>query len=95
MFSDSQNLRIGGFRSTLWDRNLAPPTEFDQFGRGMNILAAGRPDTTIAQANALTSFGHGRYQALLVTLRKPLQQQLAVLRQLHAGEEHGQRLDRT
>jgi hypothetical protein len=72
MFSDSRNLRIGGYRSTLWDRNLAPPTEFDQFGRGRNILAAGRPDTTIAQANALTSLGHGRYHALLVTLRRSL-----------------------
>jgi hypothetical protein len=72
MFSDSENLRIGGFRSTLWDRNLAPPAEFDQFGRGIHVLAAGRPDTTIAQANALTSFGYGRYHALLVTLRKRL-----------------------
>jgi hypothetical protein len=72
MFSDSRNLRIGGYRSTLWDRNLATPTEFDQFGRGLNILAAGRPDTTIAQANALTSLGHGRYHALLVTIRKSL-----------------------
>lgn len=67
MFSDSRNLRIGGFRSTLWDRNLAPPTQFDEFGRGIRILAAGRPDTTITQANALTSFGRGRYQALLAT----------------------------
>jgi hypothetical protein len=38
----------------------------------MNILAAGRPDTTITQANALTSLGYGRYHALLVTLRKSL-----------------------
>ena len=72
VFSDSKNLRIGGFRSTLWDRNLAPPAEFDRFGRGILVLAAGRPDTTIAQANALTSFGYGRYHALLVALRKPL-----------------------
>lgn len=72
IFSDSRNLRIGGYRSTLWDRNLAPPTQFDQFGRGVGILAAGRPDTTITQANALTSLGRGRYQALLVTLRRPL-----------------------
>jgi hypothetical protein len=72
IFSDSRNLRIGGFRSTLWDRNLRPPTQFDPFGRGINILAAGRPDTTITQANALASLGRGRYQALLVTLRRPL-----------------------
>src|SRR2546425_708071 len=45
MFSDSRNLRIGGYRSTVWDRNLASPSQFDQFGRGINILAAGRPDT--------------------------------------------------
>jgi hypothetical protein len=73
MLSESRNLRVGGFRSTLWNRNLAAPTEFDAFGRGINLAAAPRPDTTITQANALTSFGRGRYQALLVTLRRPLQ----------------------
>ena len=72
MRSESRNLRIGGFRSTTWDRNLAPPTRFDEFGRGVDILAAGRPDTTIAQANALASFGRGRYQALMVSLSKPM-----------------------
>ncbi|HEX7792865.1 MAG TPA: carboxypeptidase regulatory-like domain-containing protein [Vicinamibacterales bacterium] len=72
MLSQSSDLRIGGFRSTSWDRNLAPPTEFDQFGRGIDVLAAGRPDPSIRQANALTSFGRGRYQALMVSLSKPL-----------------------
>jgi hypothetical protein len=72
MRSESRNLRIGGFRSTSWDRNLAVPTRFDQFGRGVGILAAGRPDATIAQANALASFGRGRYQALTISLSKPL-----------------------
>ena len=72
MRSESRNLRIGGFRSTTWDRNLAPPTRFDEFGRGVDILAAGRPDPTIAQANALASFGRGRYQALMVSLSKPM-----------------------
>jgi hypothetical protein len=70
--SESRNLRVGGFRSTSWDRNLTPPTQFDRFGRGVGILSAGRPDPTIAQANALASFGRGRYQALLVSLAKPL-----------------------
>lgn len=70
--SDSRNLRIGGFRATSWDRNLAVPTQFDQFGRGVGLLAAGRPDTSIAQANALASFGHGRYQALTLSLNRPL-----------------------
>src|SRR5262245_50452893 len=72
LLSESRNLRIGGFRSTSWDRNLAPPTRFDEFGRGVDILAAGRPDPTIAQANALTSFGRGRYQALMVSLTRPM-----------------------
>ncbi len=72
MRSESRNLRVGGFRATTWDRNLAPPTRFDEFGRGVDILAAGRPDPTIAQANALASFGRGRYQALLVSLSKPM-----------------------
>lgn len=72
MRSESRNLRIGGFRATSWDRNLAVPARFDEFGRGISILAAGRPDTTIAQANALASFGHGLYQALTLTLTRPL-----------------------
>jgi hypothetical protein len=72
LLSESRGLRIGGFRSTSWDRNLAPPTRFDEFGRGVDILAAGRPDPTIAQANALTSFGRGRYRALMVSLTKPM-----------------------
>jgi len=72
LLSESRSLRIGGFRSTSWDRNLAPPTRFDAFGRGVDILAAGRRDPTIAQANALTSFGRGRYQALMVSLTKPM-----------------------
>jgi hypothetical protein len=72
IFSQSRDVRIGGFRSTLWDRNLAPPSQFDAFGRGIGILAAPRPDPTIAQANALASFGRARYDALLVTLQKPL-----------------------
>jgi hypothetical protein len=70
ILSRSRNLRIGGFRSTLWDRNLAPPSAFDEFGRGLDLLAAGRPDPTIAQANALTSFGRGRYQALVLSVHK-------------------------
>jgi hypothetical protein len=70
--SESRNLRVGGFRSTSWDRNLAPPARFDPFGRGLDVLAAGRPDPTIAQANALASFGRGRYQALLVSISRPM-----------------------
>jgi hypothetical protein len=73
MLSESRNLRVGGFRSTFWNRNIAAPTQFDAFGRGINLAAAPRPDATITQANALTSVGRGRYQALLVTLRRPLQ----------------------
>ena len=72
LFSRSSNLRVGGFRSTLWDRNLATPVEFDAFGRGINLLGQPRPDPTIAQANAVTSFGSGRYHALIVSLSKPL-----------------------
>ncbi len=68
----SRNLRVGGFRATLWDRNIAPPSQFDEAGRGVNLLAAPRPDPSIAQANALTSFGRGRYQALIVTASRPL-----------------------
>jgi hypothetical protein len=72
LFSDSRNMRIGGFRSTFWDRNLNPPTQFDQFGRGINILASGRPDATITQANAMASLGRARYNALVLDVRKNL-----------------------
>jgi hypothetical protein len=72
ILSESRNLRVGGFRSTSWDRNLSPATRFDRIGRAVDILAAGRPDPTIAQANALASFGRGRYRALLVSLAKPM-----------------------
>jgi hypothetical protein len=68
----SDNLRIGGFRATLWDRNIAAPATFDAAGRGVNLLGTARPDATIAQANALTSLGHGRYQALLLTVTRPM-----------------------
>jgi hypothetical protein len=68
--SDSTNLRIGGFRSTTWDRNLPAPVEFDQFGRGIAVAARGRPDETIDQANALASFGRGRYRALVLSVNK-------------------------
>ncbi len=74
LFSDSRNLRVGGFRSTLWDRNIAAPTQFDSFGRGINLLSVARPDPSIAQANAVTSFGRGRYQALVVSLNRPMRQ---------------------
>lgn len=74
LFSASRNLRIGGFRSTLWDRNLNPPSASDEFGRGLNVLAAGRPDPTIGQANAMGSFGRGRYHALILDVRKALSQ---------------------
>lgn len=72
MQSASRNLRVGGFRASAWDRNLAVPSRFDQFDRGVGLLAAGRPDSTIAQANALASFGHGRYQALTLSVSRPL-----------------------
>jgi hypothetical protein len=72
ILSKSRNLRVGGFRSTLWDRNLAAPTRFDAFGRGIEILAAGRPDPSISQANAVASFGQGRYQALLISVTRPM-----------------------
>jgi len=73
LFSDSRNLRIGGHRSSVWDRNISVPTQFDQFGRGINLLASSRPDTTISQANALTSFGRGRYNALTLEVRREFQ----------------------
>ncbi|MEE8162027.1 MAG: hypothetical protein V3T61_10370, partial [Acidobacteriota bacterium] len=59
-----------GFRSTLWDRNLNLPTEFDEFGRGINLDPGNRPDPTIGRANALGSFGRARFQAAVFSVRK-------------------------
>ena len=70
LLSESKNLRVGGFRNNLWDRNFSRPTDFDAFGRGINLLAGGRPDTSINRAEALGSFGHGRYQAFVLKLTK-------------------------
>ncbi len=72
LFSDSRNLRIGGFRSTFWDRNLFPTTQVDQFGRTLGISTTVRPDTTIGQASAMASLGRGRYHALFVEANKSL-----------------------
>lgn len=67
VFSDSRNLRVGGFRSTFWDRNLMPPAHFDAVGRGI-VSTSIRPDPSIGQANALASFGRGRYQAMILRI---------------------------
>jgi hypothetical protein len=67
ILSDMRELRIGGFRSTVWDRNLPPPVYFDEFGRGI-LPSTERPDPSIGEANALASFGRGRYRALLLRL---------------------------
>jgi carboxypeptidase family protein len=72
LFSDSENLRIGGFRSTFWDRNLNPSATVDQFGRSLGLNTVVRPDTTITTANAMASLGHGRYHAMLLELTRPL-----------------------
>lgn len=72
MFSDSRNLRIGGFRSTFWDRNLLPTSNVDQFGRTLGISTTTRPDTTITTANAMASLGRARYHAMFLEASKPL-----------------------
>lgn len=76
LFSDSRNLRMGGFRSTFWDRNLAPTGTVDRFGRTLGISSVGsaRPDTTIATANAMASLGKARYHALILEAKRPLAQ---------------------
>jgi hypothetical protein len=76
LYSDSHELRIGGFRSTFWDRNLAPTATLDSFGRtlGLSTAAAARPDTTITTANAMSSLGHGRYHAMFLEANKALAQ---------------------
>ncbi len=77
-YARSDNLRIGGFWNSRYDRNFIPPghpadliaTDFDSFGRVINVLARGRLDPTIGTADALTSFGRARYHSLTIQARK-------------------------
>jgi hypothetical protein len=79
-YTRTDNLRIGGFWNSRYDRNFIPPghaldaipTDFDSFGRVINVLARGRLDPTISTADALTSFGYARYHSLTVQARKTM-----------------------
>ena len=77
-YTRSENLRIGGFWNSNYDRNFIPPghpndtiaQDFDSFGRVINVAARGRLDPTISLADALTSFGRARYHAVTLQARK-------------------------
>lgn len=74
-YTRSDNLRIGGYWNSRYDRNIFPPKQVDQFGRSVNLGVnpfdtSTRPDPTIGIADALTSFGRGRYHAFTVRLKK-------------------------
>ncbi len=77
-YARSDNLRIGGFWNSRYDRNFRPPghpldmiaTDFDSFGRVINVAARGRLDPTISTADALTSFGRARYHSLKIEAKK-------------------------
>lgn len=74
-FNRSDNLRIGGFWNSRYDRNFLPPTraaDFDQFGRAKNLLGRGRLDSTISVADALTSFGRARFHAFILQAKKTM-----------------------
>lgn len=77
-YARSDNLRIGGFWNSRYDRNFIPPgdpadlivNDFDSFGRVINVLARGRLDPTIGTADALTSFGRARYHSVTIQAKK-------------------------
>ena len=92
--SESRNLRVGGFRSTSWDRNLAPPTRFDRvrpWGRHPRGRPPGPHHRSGERARQLRS---GPLSGSPGLAQQADGEPVAVLRELHAREEHGQRLDR-
>jgi len=80
VFSHSENLRIGGFSTTIWNRNVVK-IGTDPFGR--SILAAGlfgvAPlDPTQFSNTSLASFGHGNYHSVVIALNKRFAQRYQV-----------------
>ena len=80
VFSHSEDLRIGGFSTTIWNRNVVK-IGTDPFGR--SILAAGpfgvAPlDPTQFSNTSLASFGHGNYHSVVIALNKRFAQRYQV-----------------
>jgi len=83
-YNRSENLRIGGFNSTPYDRTIDPAgVTHDSFGRSIGPAAPGctvglafcirrLPQSTspISGANALTTFGRARYHAFILQAKK-------------------------
>lgn len=72
-YSRSERLRVGGFSSTQWERNIVVD-HVDEFGRSIlvpsPIFGPLRGDATIGSANALASLGHGSYQQLVFNMTR-------------------------
>ncbi|MCI0403936.1 MAG: carboxypeptidase regulatory-like domain-containing protein [Acidobacteria bacterium] len=81
----TENLRTGGFSSAPWDRTLDPNgVTFDSFGRTVGAFSIPRLSQSqvetfpgsgvmrdvIGGANALASFGRGRYHAFILQAKK-------------------------
>ena len=78
-YNRSENLRIGGFNSTPYDRTIDPTgVTFDQFGRSVGpgstlafaIPRLSQPTSPISGASATTSFGRARYHAFILQAKK-------------------------
>jgi hypothetical protein len=78
-YNRSENLRIGGFNSTPYDRTIDPTgVTFDQFGRSIGpgstlafaIPRLSQPTSPISGASATTSFGRARYHAFILQAKK-------------------------
>jgi len=83
-YNRSENLRIGGFNSAPYDRNLDPTNvTFDSFGRTVGGFSIPRlaqsinpvnSQPVINGASALTSFGRARYHAFALQAKKTFSQ---------------------
>ncbi len=68
----SARMRVGGFSTTQWNRNLVVD-HVDTFGRSIMATAGGFPiskDPSIGAANELASFGHGNYHEFVATVNR-------------------------
>jgi hypothetical protein len=73
VYSNSQNLRVGGFSTTIWNRNVVK-LGTDPLGR---TIIAGTPgvgftplDPTQFSNTALASFAHGNYQSFVAAVER-------------------------
>lgn len=75
VFSHSENLRVGGFSTTNWNRNV---TKIGTDPLGRSILSGAPLDPTQFSNTELASFAHGNYHSVVIALNKRFAQRYQV-----------------